>query len=84
MSKLTFNMSVSPFGNKKANYVKEVASLAMAHQTLRSINCTAVFAVSTYGTAPTKTGIPVTLCPFRLGSGLHVRAAYSPAPHLPS
>jgi len=34
-------MSVTPFRDQKANYVKEVADLAMARQTLRSINCSA-------------------------------------------
>ena len=37
-------MSVTPFRDQKANYVKEVADLAMARQTLRSINCPLVSA----------------------------------------
>ena len=40
-------MSVTPFEEKSKN-MKEVASLAMAHQTLRSINCPLVSAALTY------------------------------------
>jgi hypothetical protein len=69
-----------PLREKKANCVKEVASLAMTHQTLRSINCTAVFAVSTCD-CTNEDRDPRYLVSFPLlGFGVHVRAAYTPRP----
>ena len=75
-------MSVSPFGKRKPNCVKEVASLAMAHPTLRSINCPLVFAISHADTNEDRD--PRYLVLSCSGLACTFVTAYTPRPVLPS